>query len=214
MNINTCLFDLDGTLINTNELIVASFLHTLRDYAGLPYERADVLKFIGPPLEDSFRSVDPARVEEFVSVYRAFNIEQHDHLVTDYPTVLETVKQLKEEGYKLGVVTTKVRHTVLLGLKKSQLEPLFDVVVTLDDVTHPKPHREPIDRAMKELGATPEQTVMVGDNVQDIQAGKNAGTFTAGVVWTVQGKEVLEKERPDVMLEHMSDLISWLKGKA
>lgn len=207
MKINTLLFDLDGTLINTNELIIESFLHTLHSYYPDQYKREDVLPFIGPTLYDTFTSINPEKTEEMVKVYRKFNHEQHDVLVTEYETVFETIKTLKEHGFKLGIVTTKIRDTVNMGLKLTKLDQFFDVVVTLDDVENAKPHPEPVLNALAQLDSKPEEAIMVGDNHHDVEAGKNAGTQTAGVSWSVKGREYISSYNPDYLLERMSDLL-------
>ncbi|MDQ0161976.1 pyrophosphatase PpaX [Aeribacillus alveayuensis] len=207
MKINTILFDLDGTLINTNDLIIESFLHTLNYYYPNQYKREDVLSFIGPPLIDTFQSIDEERVEEMVARYRKFNHEQHDALVKEYDTVYETVKALHENGFNLGIVTTKIRSTVNMGLKLTRMDAFFDVVVTLDDVENAKPHPEPIFKALKQLDAMPEEAIMVGDNHHDIEAGKNAGTKTAGVAWSIKGEEYIRSYHPDYLLKKMSDLL-------
>ncbi|MCA1031518.1 pyrophosphatase PpaX [Bacillus timonensis] len=208
MGINTILFDLDGTLIDTNDLIITSFLHTLEKYYPNQYKREDVLQFIGPPLYDSFVALNKEKVEEMIQTYREHNLANHDLLVKEYEGVFETIKTLHEKGYKLGIVTTKMRNTVNMGLALTKLDQFFDVVVTLDDVKNAKPDPEPINLALKQLGSTPEDTIMVGDNHHDILAGKNAGTATAGVAWTIKGKEHLATFNPDYMLEHMSELLS------
>ncbi|PFK35177.1 pyrophosphatase PpaX [Bacillus cereus] len=210
MKINTVLFDLDGTLINTNELIISSFLHTLTKYYPNQYKREDVLPFIGPSLHETFGSMDANKVEEMIECYRQFNHEHHDELVEEYETVYETVQELKKQGYKIGIVTTKARQTVEMGLKLSKLNEFFDVVVTIDDVQHVKPHPEPIQKALQLLHAKPEETLMVGDNHHDIVGGQNAGTKTAAVAWTIKGKEYLESYKPDYVLDKMSDLLSIL----
>lgn len=208
MTIRTLLFDLDGTLINTNELIIASFLHTTEKYAPGKYTRESVLDFIGPPLEESLLKINPGGdVEEMINTYRTHNHKHHDELVHAYDGVVDTLKKLKEAGFKLGIVTTKLRETVDMGTKLTEIEPYFDTIVTLDDVKHAKPHPEPVVRAMKLLDANPAETIMVGDNTHDVDAGKNAGTKTAGVAWTIKGRETLEKLDPDYMLEHMSDIL-------
>ena len=93
MRINTVLFDLDGTLINTNELIISSFLHTLHTYYPNQYKREDVLPFIGPSLHDTFSKIDESKVEEMITSYREFNHDHHDELVEEYETVYETVRE-------------------------------------------------------------------------------------------------------------------------
>lgn len=207
MMYNTILFDLDGTLIDTNELIITSFMHTLEAYYPNKYKREDVLQFIGPPLYDTFASMDESRVNEMIEMYRKHNIENHDLLVKEYDGVFETIKILHEKGYKLGIVTTKMRGTVTMGTKLTKLDQFFDVIVTLDDVKHAKPDPEPINMALRLLESSPEEAIMVGDNHHDILAGKNAGTKTAGVAWTIKGKEYLNTFEPDFMLEHMSELL-------
>ena len=211
MNIRTILFDLDGTLINTNDLIIASFTHTLKKHITTPFTREEILNFIGPPLYDSFHSVAPDQVEEMVNTYREHNIANHEKFVKAYPTVVETITTLKEKGYTLGIVTTKIRDTAELGMKITGILDMFDVIIGLDDVTNAKPHPEPIFKALNELDAHPLTTLMVGDNYHDIEAGQNAGTKTAGVAWSIKGKEVLATYNPDYMLEEMRDLLDILE---
>jgi len=208
MKITTLLFDLDGTLINTNELIIASFMHTLEKFYPGKYKREHVIPFMGPTLTESFSTVDANRVDELITEYRRFNVEMHDEFVEEYETVYETIETLHEQGYKIGIVTTKARNVVEMGLSYSRLKQFFDVVITIDDVQNAKPHPEPIQLALKKLNATPEETIMVGDNYHDIEGGKNAGTKTAGVVWSLKGKEFLESYHPDYMLEKMSDILT------
>ncbi|MDQ0220016.1 pyrophosphatase PpaX [Peribacillus cavernae] len=205
--ITTLLFDLDGTLINTNDLIIASFTATLNHYYPDKYTREDILPFIGPPLSDTFYSIDQERVEEMIARYREHNIQNHDAMVTEYEGVYETIRALCEEGYKLGIVTTKKRDVVLKGLHLSKLDDFFEVIVSLDDVVRAKPDPEPVLKALHLLNSSPSEAMMIGDNHHDVLAGKNAGTQTAGVAWTVKGREYLEEFKPDYILEHMGDLL-------
>ncbi|REJ10159.1 pyrophosphatase PpaX [Halobacillus trueperi] len=212
MSIRTILFDLDGTLIDTNELIIASFTHTIKQYSDRSYERAEILDFIGPPLKESLHKVNPDKVEEMVETYRKHNIENHNRYVKAYEGVVETIETLKEQGYKLGIVTTKMRNTVHMGLQLTNLDGLFETVVTLDDVTNAKPHPEPIVKALNHLDSQASEAMMVGDNTHDIEAGQNAGTKTAGVAWTVKGRKVLDDLNPDYMLDNMRDLLKITGG--
>jgi pyrophosphatase PpaX len=205
--ITTVLFDLDGTLINTNDLIISSFLHTLNHYYPGQYAEQDVLPFMGPPLEESFGGLDLDKAEEMCAHYRAYNHEHHDELVTEFEGVYETVEALYKQGYKLAIVSTKVRDVVLKGLDLMNLRQFFDVVITLDEVENAKPHPEPIQKALLELGSSPEEAVMVGDNHHDILAGKNAGVISAGVAWSAKGRDHLMQYEPDFMLDTMPDLL-------
>ncbi|KKB38676.1 Inorganic pyrophospatase PpaX [Bacillus thermotolerans] len=209
--ITTLLFDLDGTLINTNELIISSFLHTLNHYFPEQFKREDVYAFMGPSLTETFTKLDEERAEEMMNHYRAFNIENHDALVTEFEGVFETIRTLKENGYKMAIVSTKLRDTVIKGLKLTNLYQFFDVIVGLDDVTHPKPDPEPLRKALEALGSKPEEAIMIGDNYHDIEGGQNTGTLTAGVAWSIKGREFLETFHPDYMLETMPDLLDILE---
>lgn len=209
--INTLLFDLDGTLIDTNALIIASFTHTLKKHTGKDYTKEEILPFIGPPLIESLTSVDPSQAEAMMDTYREHNIDEHETYVKAYPTVVDTIKRLHELGYKLAIVTTKMTDTARLGLEITGLAPYFDVVVGLNEVDHAKPHPEPVLKALDALGETPMHALMVGDNSHDIEAGQNAGTKTAGVAWTIKGKDFLASFKPDYMLEELKDLLAILE---
>lgn len=210
-NIDTILFDLDGTLINTIDLIVASFLHTMETYYPGKYQREDVISFIGPPLTETFTNLDVARAEEMTHTYRTHNLENHDALVSEYQGVAETLEILSQQGYKLAIVTTKRRETALKGLKLMGLEKYFEVVVSIDEVAKYKPDPEPLNLALQELGSSAENAIMVGDSEHDILGGKNTGTKTAGVAWSVKGRAHLASYHPDVMLEEMTDLLAYLE---
>ncbi|MUK89101.1 pyrophosphatase PpaX [Ornithinibacillus sp. L9] len=206
MSIRTILFDLDGTLIDTNELIMQSFMHTFKQY-GRDYTREELLAFNGPPLRETFEKIDENLVEEMIETYREHNLFHHDYYVKPFPNVVETINELKDHGIALGIVTTKMDKSVQMGLKIAGLEGYFQSVVTLDDVTHAKPHPEPVFKGINELKADPKTTLMVGDNSHDIESGHHAGVRTAGVAWSHKGKDFLEKYNPTYMLEDMKDLL-------
>jgi pyrophosphatase PpaX len=209
-NINTLLFDLDGTLIDTNELIISTYLHTLEKYYPGKYTREDVLPFLGPTLHEVFGEMDPDRVEEMVLEYRTYNLANHDALVKEFVGVMETIETLKKKGYKLAIVTTKREDVAFKGLRLMKLDSYFDVMIAYDHVKKVKPDPEPIFLALEKLGSKPEEALMVGDNFHDVLAGKNAGTKTAGVAWSIKGREYLAKYEPDFMLENMTDLLTIL----
>lgn len=206
MNIRTILFDLDGTLIDTNELIIASFEHTFKTH-GLPHTREEIMGFNGPPLRDTFYKLNPDLVETLIATYREHNLAHHDSYVTAFPHVVDVLQKLEENNIQLGVVTTKMRKSVGMGLEITGLDRFFNTVITLDDVDHPKPHPEPVIKAMEQLDADAASTLMVGDNFHDIESGKNAGVLTAGVAWAHKGKDFLQQYNPTYMLEDMNDLL-------
>ncbi|GAA0472464.1 pyrophosphatase PpaX [Alkalibacillus silvisoli] len=206
MTIKTLLFDLDGTLIDSNELIVASFQHTFKKHIGKDYTKEDILPFIGPPLKDTMNEINSEQAEQMMATYRDHNLTNHDAYIELYDGVYETIKSLHEQGYQMAIVTTKIEETARKGLELTGLDKFFDVVIGLDHVSHAKPDAEPVLKGMKALNGEPETTLMVGDNSHDIHSGQNAGTKTAGVGWSAKGREFMESLNPDYVLNHMSDL--------
>lgn len=207
------LFDLDGTLINTDLLIEKSFRHVFELYKpeyDLSYE--EVLSFMGPPLVKTFENhFSKDMVDELVTVYRTYNIKHHNDFVTIYPTIEETLKILKDKGYKLGVVTTKMNDVAKLGLEMFNLTDYFDCIIGSNDIIHAKPHPEGVYKALDVLGC--KKGVMIGDNASDLLAGKNANIDTIGIGWSPKGKEDLLKVKPDLMVDKMIDIISFVEGR-
>ena len=209
MSIRTILFDLDGTLIDTNQLIIDSFKHTF-DHFQLSFTREEIIEFNGPPLIETFSKIDVDRAVDMIEKYREHNLAEHDNYVTAFPQVVETLEELKKHNLKLGIVTAKMKPTAIKGLKLTGIHHYFDSIITLDDVKHSKPHPEPVITAMQELNAEARTTLMVGDNSHDIESGKNAGVQTAGVAWSFKGRERLLTYKPTYMLEEMRDLLNIL----
>nr|WP_106780920.1 pyrophosphatase PpaX [Lysinibacillus timonensis] len=205
------LFDFDGTLLNTNDLIIQTFMHVLEEKFPGKYTPDDCIQFIGPSLTETFEQITPNEVDDMVLKYRQWNHEHHDELVTEYEGVIETLEQLKRLGIRLAIVSTKRRDTIERGLNLMGANHLFEFLVGLEDVKHVKPDPEPVLLALEKLGVAKEETMMIGDNYHDIEAGKNAGVKTAGVAWSLKGEAFLKQFNPDYILQHMSDLLTIVK---
>lgn len=210
--LKTVLFDLDGTLIDSIRLILDSYHHTLEVH-GLP-ARSDKewLDGIGTPLRVQFAewAHDEAQMEAMIATYRDYNIHHHDSRVTVYPGVVEMVRAVRVAGCRTGLVTSKNRVGAFRGLRLAGLEEAMDVVIGADDVTNPKPHREPVDLAVTHLAADPGTTVYVGDSIHDMHSGRSAGVRTAAVLWGPFGRPDLEAAEPDFWLERPADLLTLL----
>ena len=205
----TILFDLDGTILDTNELIIRSYLHALKGYVPADFSREHIIPHMGTPLYDQLRRFSGLEdVEELAKKYRAINLELHDEYVKTFEGVNEVVESLHKAGFKLGVVTTKIRLTTELGLKHVGIAPFMDAIVTIDDVTHAKPHAEPVLKAVELLQADKATTLMIGDSTMDIHSGVNAGVKTVGVAWSLKGEHVLKEAGADYIIHHMHDLYS------
>ncbi|WP_088006484.1 pyrophosphatase PpaX [Indiicoccus explosivorum] len=201
------LFDFDGTLLDTNELIEQTFLGVLGEFYPGRFTAEDVIHFNGPSLSQTFSRIAPDRVEELTQAYRELNLELHDELVREYDGVGETIRLLKAKGMKLAIVSTKRRVVIERGLALMDLSDAFDVLISLDDVVNPKPHPEPVQLALDRLGVDKAHALMIGDNSHDIEGGRNAGVKTAGVAWAAKGEAFLASFKPDFMLRHISDLL-------
>ncbi|KEO81639.1 pyrophosphatase PpaX [Tumebacillus flagellatus] len=212
MTYSYVLYDLDGTLLDTNELIIRSFEHTLETHTPGQYTRADILPYMGEPLFQQMERFAPGRSEELVKTYRRYNIGQHDALVVGFPHVQDVLRELHERGIKQAIVTSKMRLTTEMGLKLCGLTEYLDAVVTSDDVEHHKPHPEALHKAMELLGADPASTLMVGDSPYDIGAGHAAGVATAGVKWSLRGEEGLRVHKPTYLVGDMLELRKIILG--
>jgi len=205
---STFLFDLDGTLIDSVELILRSYRHTLRTHRGMVPPDDLWLKGLGTPIRVQLRqwTDDPTEIEEMAATYSVYNLEHHDALVRPYDGVVNAVRGLKEEGKRLGLVTSKVRSGATRGLKVAGLEPAFDVIVGADDVQHPKPHPEPVLAALDRLGARPGEAVFIGDSRHDLVCGRAAGVKTAAALWGPFDRSHLADLEPDYWLERPEDI--------
>lgn len=205
------IFDLDGTLLNTDLLIRKSFDHVFKKYKpGYILSDEEHLSFLGPTLTSSFERYFPQSLsKELVECYSAYNHAHHQDYVTIYPTVQETLKILKEKGYSLSVFTTKRTDDAYIGLDLFNLRDYFDLILGMDCVKNVKPNPEGILHIMHQTNA--QQAIMIGDNTSDILAGKNAGVYTIGVNWSPKGTKEVEALKPDMMINQMKEIIEFVE---
>jgi pyrophosphatase PpaX len=181
----TVLFDLDGTLIDSVDLIVESYQHTFRTH-GLPIaSREQIVEGIGTPLWTVFGELteDRAEIERWIVTYREFNLGHHDQRVSAFPGVVEMIATIGRAGRRMGIVTSKNNAGARRGLALIGVAEHFEVVVGSDDVTNPKPHAEPVHRALADLGAEAHEAVFIGDSHHDVASGRAAGVRTVAVSW-------------------------------
>lgn len=210
------LFDLDGTLADTVELILRSFRHTMRRHLGEAPADARFLEGIGTPLPvqiAAFARSDEER-DRMLATYVAYQRESHDRMVRPFPGAGAVVAELRRRGVAVGVVTSKARGIARRTMEVCELYDRFDFVVCGDEVERGKPDPEPVIRAMRALGTydEPERVVFVGDSPHDLRAGRAAGTRTAAVGWGPIARNVLEAEAPDFFLERLDDVLGIAPG--
>lgn len=207
--LTTFLFDLDGTLLDSVRLILDSYHYTTTKHGLPPKSDAEWLAGLGTPLRVQFRdSVGPdLSMDQLVATYREFNLANHDTMASAYPGVVDVLRQVRARGIRFGLVTSKNQYGARLGLKLMGVESDFEVVIGADDVVNPKPHAEPVLKALEALGTPKENTVYIGDSVHDMESGRAAGVRTAGVLWGPFTRPELERTRPDYWLERPEQLL-------
>ena len=209
--LQTFLFDLDGTLIDSVRLILDSYHHTLAAHGLPPRTDDEWLRGVGTPLTAQFAEWrDSGLLDALVATYREYNLAHHDRMVTVYPGVVAAVAAIRRAGRATGLVTSKNRSGALRGLTLVNLEQMMDVLVCADEVSNPKPHPEPVQKALALLDADAEASVYVGDSIHDMMSGRAAGVRTAAALWGPFGREHLEGATPDYWLERPADLLGLL----
>ena len=210
MRYRVILFDLDGTLIDSGPIILASMRHASVTVLGREPDEAAVRAAIGGPgLIAQMRDLDPDRVDELVDVYRAHNEPLHATLET-FAGVSELLLELRRLGHQLGIVTAKRVATVELAFQRFPiLRELTDVLVGAEDTERHKPDPDPVLEALRRLGADPGDAVYVGDSPFDIRAGKAAGAFSIAVGWGgIHTGERLLDEEPDAFVSHPEESLA------
>jgi pyrophosphatase PpaX len=211
-NVDAVLFDLDGTLIDTVELIRVSFRHATRVVLGASLPDEVTMAGVGMPLIRQMRDFSPENADELLRVYREFNAERHDGMVREYPGTAEVLSELRRRGLPLGIVTSKGTPMTLRGLRRFGLERYFDAVVTADDVPLHKPDPFPVRRAADLLAVAPERCAYVGDSPHDMQAALAAGAVAVAALWGAFPREQVLAPGPDAAIETLTELLPLIFG--
>ena len=208
----TVLFDLDGTLVDSGAMILASFQHATRTVLSREIPEHELLSAVGGPgLREQMEAIDPARVEELIEVYSAHNAGLHDEL-QPCAGILHALERLSAEGRRLAVVTAKRRTTLALAFEVlPELRRFFEVTVGAEDTTRHKPNPDPILLALEGLGADTDDAVYVGDSPFDVQAAKAARIGSVAVTWgRIHSRERLKREEPDAVVGTVEELLGAL----
>ncbi|KZL91106.1 pyrophosphatase PpaX [Clostridium magnum] len=201
------LFDLDGTLINTNKLIIDSFQYALKKHLNKEVPLEEIVTTFGEPLEETMAKFDKDNRDLLVSIYRDYNETNHDKFAIKFEGVESGLKALKALGIKLAIVTSKRRILADRGLKLINIYDYMDVIVTPEDTEKHKPQGEPAEKACELLGILPEEAIMVGDSHNDILCGRNAGCSTCLVQYTALPIDKLMTYKPNYVIEKIEDLV-------
>jgi pyrophosphatase PpaX len=205
------LFDLDGTVVDSGAIILASMRHATREVLGRDFDDAELMQAVGGPgLEAQMAVFAPERVDELVRVYRAHNEPLHDELEA-CAGMEDVLVRLHEAGRRLGVVTAKRRATVELAFASVPVAHLFETVVGGDETEKHKPDPEPLLLAAERMGVAPTDCAYVGDSPFDIRAAKAAEMLAVAVTWgRIHDRSKLERERPDAIVDTAEELFERL----
>lgn len=208
--VRAVLYDFDGTLADTTELIMRCYRHTMRTHLESVPSEEEWLAGFGTPLETQLaryaRSTDEA--DAMRRTYRDYQDLHHDSMIRPFPGAVEAVAALAGRGLKLAIVTSKHRRSALRGMELCGLVEHFHEIVTPEDVSRPKPDPEPVRVALQRLGVEAAEALFVGDSPHDLAAGRAAGVRTAAVLWGPFPRPTLEREAPDHFLERQDAVLA------
>lgn len=206
------LFDLDGTLVDSIELLIASMEYSFEGRTRRPSVEQWV-QLIGTPL-DTMLGKWAESADDVVALrarYREHQLIWHDSMVKLYPGMVDTVRALHAAGHPLGIVTSKMEYGARRALKLADIESCFDVVVGIEQTVKHKPEPEPVWYALEKLGATRERAVFVGDSTHDMHAGRAAGVITVAALWGPYSRAQLENTQPNYWVNSMPEVATLVK---
>jgi pyrophosphatase PpaX len=203
------LLDLDGTVIDSVALIRESHRHAVRAVLGRELPDEALVANVGRPLIDQMRLFSDERAEDLLAAYRDWNHAHTAELLRPYAEIADVLGQLRADGRRLGIVTSKSHPVVELAWAVlPELRELFDAVVAAEDTERHKPEPDPVLHALELLGASPAGACYVGDSPFDLGAGRAAGVATIAVTWGFFGRQELEAEGPDLIVETPAELLA------
>jgi pyrophosphatase PpaX len=209
MRFPVVLFDLDGTVIDSGGIILASMRHATSTVLGREFSDDELLASVGGPgLEAQMQVLAEDKTDELVRVYREHNEPLHDTL--EFCAGMEGVlTTLKQEGRRLGLVTAKRRSTVELAFARLPLASVFEAIVGGDETERHKPDPEPLQLGLARLGADAADAAYVGDSPFDMKAARAAGMYAVGVTWgRIHGRDSLGDA--DVVVDTAEELLAAL----
>lgn len=207
------LFDLDGTLINSQKLVFETFRQVFKqEKPEVVLDEETLYSFFGPALEVTFsKYFDQDQIERVIQEFQKINKRLHDQMLEEIPHARETIMALHEAGYSMAVVSNKRHGVVEMGLKASGLAPYFDVVLGKEDLPEPKPSASGLIEATVLLHTGHDNTIYVGDNAADVIAAKNMGAYSIGFSIDSKQLEGLKKEKPCRIITDLRELLSIVK---
>jgi len=210
MKFKGIIFDIDGTLTSTNELIFASFNHITEKYLGKTYSPDEIVNLFGPTEDQILKDMCGDDFEVAKKDYYDFYSVNH-HMADLYPGIKDLLSHLKEKNVLLSIYTGKGRKAAVITLKKLEIHDYFDLIITGDDVAEHKPSAEGINKFVEKFGLERNHVLMVGDSPADVKAAKAAGVKIASVLWDSYAMEKVLQLKSDFVFHSVEELRKFLK---
>ncbi len=205
------IFDIDGTLTSTNELIFATFKHVTEKYLNKIVTNEEIISLFGPTEDVILKEWMKEDYEDARKDYLAFYEAKHHVMADVYPGIKEALLYIKSKNIPLSIYTGKGRGSTDITLKKIGVYDIFDLIVTGDDIEDHKPSPEGIDLFVQKFNLNRDKVLMIGDAPADVIAARNAGVKIASVVWDSYAKEKILEMNSDYLFETVDELMKFLK---
>ena len=202
------LFDLDGTVVDSIELIVQAAVHAFEGRAGPRPTREEWVALIGTPLAPMLRrwAHDDDDVKFLWDRYRAYQVEHHDRLVSAYPGAVDLIRRLHGRGHPMAIVSSKIEAGIRRSLDYVGITDCFGALIGIEATEKHKPEPEPVLLALERLGASASDAWFIGDSPYDVMAGNAAGVRTIGVLSGPYDREAMEQLQPTHLVETLTDI--------
>lgn len=210
MKIKGIIFDIDGTLVSTNELIFASFNYVTKKYLNRIYSDKEIISFFGPTEDYILKRLMKDKYEEAREDYFDFYIQNHDKMTKKIDGVLELIKKIKSRGIPLAIYTGKGKTSTEITLKKLGIYEYFDLIISGDDVAEHKPSPEGIQIFLNQFQLKPETVIMVGDAPADVFAARNANVKIVSVLWDSYAEDEVRKLESDYYFSSVSEFSDFI----
>ena len=200
------IFDIDGTLTSTNDLIFATFNFVAKKYLNKSYTDEEIIALFGPTEDDILKGWMGDNYPEARIDYYNFYESNHDDMAAIYPGMKEIVLSIKKANKPIGIYTGKGKESTKITLKKIGLYECFDLIISGDDVKDHKPSPEGITKFADKFNLSPDKILMIGDAPADIFAAKGAGAKSASVLWDSYAKDIVKKLRGNYYFNTVAEL--------
>lgn len=210
-NIDTILFDFDGTLMDTTNVIMQSWQHVFKTITGKEGDEKRILSTFGGVLEDCLSSMFPhEEVDTLVKIYRGYHNDHFLNLIGFYPGVEDMLTEVRSREYRTALVTSRLKKTTMMAVEKFDLDKYFDTILTANDCEKHKPDPAPINMTLSKLNSYHESAIMIGDTYNDLLCAKNAGVRSVMVGWApaIDWHSVKEDPLPDFLIDSPMELLT------